>query len=151
MAETQEATVGYMGEVWLYNGTALYELSQVKSFQIPGGGERDQVETTHLKSPGWRREYVSTFYADSDFEVTLNSRPLSTTDTLLEEARAANDTRAMKVVLPENGEPVAQIELTAKCINYDRGEVTPDGVIEATATFRVVTIDAIEAYVETTP
>ncbi|GLV22008.1 hypothetical protein TomMM35A_18610 [Sphingobium sp. TomMM35A] len=151
MAETQEATVGYMGEVWLYNGTALYELNQVKSFQIPGGGERDQVETTHLKSPGWRREYVSTFYADSDFEVTLNSRPLSTTDTLLEAARAANDTREMLVVLPENGEPVAQISLTAKCINYDRGEVTPDGLMEATATFRVVTIEAIEAYVEPTP
>ena len=151
MAETQEATVGYMGEVWLYNGTALYELNQVKSFQIPGGGERDQAETTHLKSPGWRREYVSTFYADSDFEVTLNSRPLSTTDTLLEAARAANDTREMLVVLPENGEPVAQISLTAKCINYDRGEVTPDGLMEATATFRVVTIEAIEAYVEPTP
>jgi len=147
MAETQEATVGYMGEVWLHDGTSLYELTQVKSFQIPGGGERDQVETTHLKSPNWRREYVSTFYADSDFEVVLNSRPLSTTDELLETARQDGDVRAMKVVLPEDGEPAAQIELTVKCINYDRGEVTPDGVIEATATFRVVTIDDIEAYV----
>jgi len=146
MAETQEATVGYMGEVWLNDGTALYELNQVKSFQIPGAGERDQVETTHLKSPGWRREYVSTFYADSDFEVTLNSRSLSTTDTLLDAARSAGDVRAMKVVLPENGVPVAQITLTAKCINYERGEVTPDGVMEATATFRVVTIEAVEAY-----
>ncbi|KKW93871.1 phage tail tube protein [Sphingobium chungbukense] len=146
MAETQEATVGYMGEVWLNDGTALYELNQVKSFQIPGGGERDQVETTHLKSPNWRREYVSTFYADSDFEVTLNSRPLSTTDTLLEAARQAGDVRDMKVVLPEDGAPVAQIALTAKCINYERGEVTPDGVMEATATFRVVTIEEVEAY-----
>lgn len=151
MPELQEATVGYMGEVWLHDGTALYELNEVKSFQIPGGGERDQVETTHLKSPGWRREYVSTFYADSDFEVVLNSRPLSTTDTMLEAARAANDIRAMKVVLPENGEPTTQIELTAKCINYDRGEVSPDGVIEATATFRVVTISAIAAYVVPAP
>lgn len=146
MPELQEATVGYMGEVWLYDGAALYELNQVKSFQIPGAGERDQVETTHLKSPGWRREYVSTFYADSDFEATLNSRPLSTTDTLLDAARSAGDVRAMKVVLPENGVPVAQITLTAKCINYERGEVTPDGVMEATATFRVVTIEAVGAY-----
>lgn len=151
MAETQEATVGYMGEVWLHNGTALYELNQVKSFQVPGVGERDQTETTHLKSPNWRREYTSTFYADSDFEVTLNSRPLSTTDTLLEAATVANDIRAMKLVLPENGEPVAQIELTAKCINYNRGEVSIDGVMEATATFRVVTIEDIAAYAAPTP
>ncbi|GLT01805.1 hypothetical protein GCM10007897_32030 [Sphingobium jiangsuense] len=147
MAETQEATVGYMGEVWLHDGTSLYELNQVKSFQVPGGGQREQVETTHLKSPGWRREYLSTFYEDSEFEVVLNSRPMSTTDTLLETASKADDVRAMKVVLPENGEPVAQIELTAKCIGYDRGEVTPDGVLEATATFRVVTIEDIDEYV----
>lgn len=151
MAETQEATVGYMGEVWLDNGTTLYELNQVKSFQIPGGGERDQVETTHLKSPGWRREYASTFYADSDFEVTLNSRPLSSTDSLLETAHAAGDIRDMLIVLPENGEPVAQIALTAKCTNYDRGEVTLDGVMEATATFRVITIGSIAAYVTPAP
>ena len=153
MAETQEATTGYMGEVWLYNGTALYELNQVKSFQVPGGGQREQLETTHLKSGNgnWRREYVSTFYEDSEFEVTLNSRPMSTTDTLLETASKADDVRAMKVVLPENGEPTAQIELTAKCVGYSRGEVTADGLMEATATFRVVTIDNIEAYVAPTP
>ncbi|AMK19332.1 phage tail tube protein [Sphingobium sp. MI1205] len=147
MAETQDASTGYMGEVWLHNGTALYELTQVKNYKIPGGGAREQVEKTHLKSPNWRREYLSTFYEDSDFDVVLNSRPLSTTDTLLEAARVAGDTRAMLVVIPEDGVPVAQISLTAKCINYDRGEVGED-VIEATATFRVMTIEAIEAYEE---
>ncbi len=146
MAEAQEATVGYMGEVWLHNGTALYELNQVKSFPIPAPGEREEAETTHLKSPGWRREYTSTWYTDSTFDVTLNSRPLSTTDLLLDAALAAGNVRAMKVVIPENGEPAAQIELTAKCTNYTRGEVTPDGVIEATATFRIATIETIAAY-----
>ncbi len=146
MAETQEATVGYMGEVWLYNGTALYELNEVRSFQVPGGGTREQVEKTHLKSPGWRRQYLSTFYEDSEFEVTLNSRPMSTTDTLLEDARNDGDERDMLVVLPENGEPVAQIALTAKCTNYARGEVTPDGLMEATATFQVISIETIAAY-----
>jgi len=76
---------------------------------------------------------------------------MSTTDTLLETASKADDVRAMKVVLPENGEPTAQIELTAKCVGYSRGEVTADGLMEATATFRVVTIDNIEAYVAPTP
>ncbi|MGK2908745.1 MAG: hypothetical protein ACSLE1_02950 [Sphingobium sp.] len=148
MAETQEATVGYMGEVWLHNGTALYELNQIKGFDVPGGGTREQVETTHLKSPGWRREMISTFYEDSEFEVTLNYRPLSTTDVLLEDARNENDIRDMLIVLPENGVPIAQIPLTAKCTGYSRGEVTIDGVMEATATFQVRTIGDIVAYVE---
>ena len=146
MAETQEATVGYMGEFWLYDGTALYELNEVKSFQVPTGGTREQAETTHLKTAGWRRSYASHFYEDADFPVVLNSRPLSTTDTLLEAALKAGDVRAFKAVLPENGVPVAQVTGTAKCVGYSRGEVTPDGVMEATATFRVVTVDDIDAY-----
>jgi hypothetical protein len=147
MAETQDASVGYMGAAWLHNGTALYELVQVKGFDIPTVGEREQVETTHLKSPNWRREYVSTFYEDSDFNIMLNFRPLSDTDVLLADALGDGDVRPMKIVIPENGLPVAQIELTARCINYSRGEVAANDVMESTATFRVVTIDAIEAYV----
>lgn len=144
--ETQEATVGYMGEFHFQNATTLYELNQVKSFGVPSGGTREQTETTHLKSPGWRREYVSTFYEDSDFEVVMNTRPLSDTDILCEAALKAGDVRPFKAVLPENGVPVAQITGTAKCLGYDRGEVSIDGVMEATATFRVVTIADIEAY-----
>lgn len=51
MAETQLASVGYMGAVFLHNGTTLFELKQVKGFDIPNLGEREQVETTHLKTP----------------------------------------------------------------------------------------------------
>lgn len=146
MAETQDATLGYGGEFHLHNGSALYELVEVKEFDIPGTGAREQVEATHLKSPNWRREYLSSFYEDSDFEVTLNTRMLSDTDVLLADALSDADTRAFKVVIPENGVPTTQIEGTARCTNYTRGRVVADGVIEATATFRVVTIDAAEAY-----
>jgi hypothetical protein len=147
MSELQEATVGYMGEVWMHDGSTLYELRQVKSFGIPNRGERERVESTHLKSEDWRREYIETFYEDSEFEVMLNSRLLSDTDAKLDAAHVAGNTRAMKVVIPQNGVPVAQITLTAKCTNYDRGEVSAEDVIEATATFLIVSIDAVAAYV----
>lgn len=145
MAETQDATVGYMGEFWLYNGSQLYELVEVQSFKIPEPGAREQVETTHLKSPGYRRTYVSTFYEDSDFEVTLNTRLLSTTDTLLSAALAADDVRTFKAVIPENGVPVANVQGTCRVIAYDRGTVEKDAVITATVTLRVVTISAAAA------
>lgn len=146
MAETQDATLGYMGEFHLHNGTTLYELVQVKSFAIPSPGTREQIESTHLKSPDWRREYVSGFYEDSDFEVTLNSRLLSDTDVLLADALADGDAREFLAGIPENGVAAAQIQGTCRCIAYNRGTVSPDEVIEATATFRVVTIDAVETY-----
>lgn len=147
MAETQEASLGYNGEFHLYNGTVLYELVEVKEFDIPTGGAREQVEKTHLKSPDWRREYVSGFYEDSDFEVMLNSRPLSDTDVLLADALADSDVRAFKIVLPENGVPVAQITGTCRCIAYTRGRVAAGEVMEASATFRVVTFTPVAAYV----
>lgn len=147
MAENYDASVGYMGEVWLHDGTALYELRDVKSFDIPSLGEREQVETTTLKSPGWRRTYTSTFYEDSDFTVTLNFRPLTTTDAVLTGAQTDTEAvRPMKIVLPQNGVPFAQINVTARCINYTRGAVMPNDVMEAVATFRVVTLESIEPY-----
>ena len=147
MAETQKASVGYMGQVWLHNGVALYELVQVKEFDVPDPGEREEVEDTHLKSPDWMRTYISTFFEGKKFDVMLNFRPLSDTAVLLDDARADGDVRAMKVVLPQNGIPFSQIELTVKCLNVTRPQVTIDGIMESTATFRIVTIDAIEAYV----
>lgn len=146
MAETQEASLGYAGEFWLYDGTDLYELVEVKEFDVPGPAPREQVEKTHLKSPNWRREYTSGFYEDADIEILLNSRPMSDTDVLLETALADDDTLAFKAVLPEQGVPATQIEGTCRVIGYSRGRVTPDGVMEATATVRLVTVDAIEAY-----
>ena len=146
MAETAAATLGYGGEFHLHNGSLLYELVEVKEFDIPSPGAREQVEKTHLKSPDWRREYLSSFYEDSDFEVVLNTRILSDTDTLIADHLADGDVRAFKAVIPENGEPTSMIEGTCRCTGYSRGRVVADGVIEATATFRVVTVDAVEAY-----
>lgn len=146
MAETADATLGYGGEFHLHNGSVLYELVEVKEFDIPSPGAREQVEATHLKSPDWRREHLSAFYEDSDFEVMGNTRILSDTDALLADALADGDVRAFKAVIPENGEATSQIEGTARCTGYSRGRVVADGVIEFTATFRVVTIDPAEAY-----
>jgi hypothetical protein len=146
MSETQEASVGYYGEVHLHDGTSLYELVQVKSFGLPSQ-ERDRVETTHLKSPGWRRQYTSTFFADSEFEAVLNFRPLSTTNQVLNAAVASGETRACKLVIPEDGVPVAQILCTVKVTGKDDGEMSIDGVMESTATFLIQTVDEIEEYV----
>lgn len=145
MAETQDATIGYGGTFSLHNGSTLYELVEVKRFQIPSPGTREQVETTHLKSPGYRREYVSGFYEDTDFEVVLNTRLRSDTDVLIAAALAAGDARAFEAGIPENGAVGTIITGTAKVIAYERGEVSPEDVIESTVTLRVVTISAPSA------
>jgi hypothetical protein len=148
MAETQDASVGYMGEFWLHNGSTLYELRNVLEFDVPDEGAREQVDKTTLKSPNWRRQYLSTFYEDSDFEVALQYRPLSDTDVLIQAAIADDGARAFKAVIPENGEPAAQVEGTARAIGRTKPRVVGPDVMQTTVTFRVVTVDAAEAYVE---
>lgn len=139
--------IGYKDEFWLHNGTALTKLVGVKEFDTPVGGQREQVEVTDLDAPDYRRQYINGFYEDSDFEVLLNAEFLSATDTLLTEARDDGDVRAFKAVFAENGAPTAQVEGTAKCTGYSYGRIAVGDVKEATATFRVVSVDAIEAYV----
>lgn len=146
MAETQKAGTGYKSQFHLHNGTTLYKLRHTKEFDVPGATAREQEEVTHLESDDWRREYTSTFYEDADIEVLLNSRPLSDTDVLLEAALAADDVRAFKAAIAIGGVLVAQITGTCRCTGYNRGRVTPAGVLEATATFRLVTVDPIAPY-----
>lgn len=146
MAETQSPSVGYKDQFELHNGSALYRLRGVKEFDVPQGGAREQEEVTDLDAADWRRSYVSTFFEDVDFEVLLNARPLSTTDTLLAAARDAGDVRAFKASLAENGTLVAQVTGTCRCTGYSYDRVAVGQVKEATARFRVVSVTAIAAY-----
>jgi len=140
MADDQLAGIGWGGEFWLSNGATptpvLTELVQVKSFTLPQD-EVEQVETSHLKSPGRRREYAPGMIEGGEFEVVLNFRAGSDTDQLLAEALTAGDTRDFKAVIPERGVPVWDIEGECIVSGYDRGEVNIDDAMEATVTCKI--------------
>lgn len=139
MAEDTEASTGYAGEVWLStDATAanLAELVQVVSFSLPSDTS-ERVETTHLKSPNRRREYTSGMIDGGELEVTLNFRPGTDTDLLIEAALAAGDERAARFNVPELGVPAYTYDTTVVVIGYDKGEVTADGKMEATVTMAV--------------
>lgn len=146
MPETVAPSLGYKDQFHFHNGTALYKLRGVKEFDTPVEGEREQIEVTDLDAEDWRRQYIDGFYEDADFEVLLSARPLSDTDVLLAEARETGDVREFKVVLAVDGVLVAQITGTAKCTGYTYGRVAVGALKEATATFRVATVNTIEAY-----
>lgn len=139
MAETAEASVGYMGEVHLSTDDTelnLYELVQVVSFSLPSDtGER--VETTHLKSPNRRRQYTSGMIDGGELEVVLNFRPGSDTDQAVEDALAAGDERYARFVVPELGVPAWMYDTKVVVTGYDKGTVSADGKMEATVTMAI--------------
>lgn len=139
MAETQEASIGWGGEVWLgtdATAATLAELVQVVSFTLPSDST-DRVETTHLKSPNRRREYTSGLIDGGEVSVVLNFRPGSDTDTKLEAALTAGDERSAKFVVPQLGVAAWDYSTTVIVTGYDKGEVTADGKMEATVTLAV--------------
>lgn len=149
MAETQEASVGWNGEVWLSTDDTvgnLDQLVQVVSFGLPSD-QMDRVETTHLKSPNRRREYTSGLIDGGEVTVTINFRPGSDTDQLLEDAQTAGDERAVRFNVPELGVLAWSYTTTAIVTGYDRGEVTADGKMEATVTLAVTGAITSAAYV----
>ena len=139
MADDQLAGTGWGGEFHL--GTTatpatLVELLQVKSFTLPQD-EVDEVDITHLKSPGRRREYAPGMIDGGEFEVVLNFRAGSDTDQLIADELASGSTLGFKAVIPERG--VAAWEIEGECIvkGYDRGEVNAEDAMEATVTLRI--------------
>lgn len=139
MAETTEASTGYAGEVWLSTDdttTNLEELVQVVSFSLPSD-TAERVETTHLKSPNRRREYTTGMIDGGELEVTLNFRPGTDTDQLIEGALTGGDPRAARFNIPELGTLAYTYDTTVQVIGYTKGEVTADGKMEATVTMAV--------------
>lgn len=136
MAETQEASIGWGGEVWLSTDATegnLAELVQVVSFSLPSD-TADRVETTHLKSANRRREYTSGLIEGGEVTVTLNFRPGSDTDQAIEDALDAGDERYARFVVPELGVPAWMYDTTVIVTAYDKGEVSAGDKMEATVT-----------------
>lgn len=139
MAETQEASIGWGGEVWLGTDATvgtLAELVQVVSFTLPDNAT-DRVETTHLKSPNRRREYTSGLVDGGEVEVVLNFRPGSDTDQKIEDAQADGDEKSVRFVVPQLGVAAWDYTTTGIVTGYNRGAVTADGKMEATMTIAI--------------
>lgn len=139
MAETQDPSIGWGGEVWLSTDDTtgnLVELVQVVSFSLPSE-EIDEVETTHLKSPNRRKEFISGMIDGGEVEVVLNYRPGSDTDNAIRAAKTAGDVRAIRFVIPNGGTAAYQVDTTAYVSGYDRGTIEAAEKMEATVTFRI--------------
>lgn len=149
MAETQEASTGWNSEVWVSTddtATNLDQLVEVVSFSA-GQQSVDRVETTHLKSPGRRRQYTSGMIDSGEAEIVLNTRRGSDTDVMLQAALVAGTERYIRFNYAELGVLTWTDNVKGVIIGYDKGEVTPDGKMEATVTVALNELVSSVAYV----
>jgi hypothetical protein len=144
MAETTKASTGAKSEFWFNDGTALYKAVQVKNFQLPSP-EVEQLESTPLEADA--KEFVPGDTDFGTFEVKLNLRPGSDTDTKLEAWVAAQTERAFKANIAVRSVLTRSYDGNALAEGYDRGEVSRSGVMEATLRLRSTGAVTSSAYV----
>lgn len=128
-----DAITGWGGQFWLGDADdELVKLAEVTGFGLPAP-EVEEVEVTHLESPGKRREYTDGMIEDGETEVSMNYVPGSPTDMLCGGAVASR--RPFKQVVPNKalGRKFEGFCLVRK---YDRGTVEVDGKLQATLTVR---------------
>jgi hypothetical protein len=148
VAETQEASTGWNGEVWISTddtATNLAQLVEVRMF-TPGSGTAERVETTTLKTPNRRRTYTKGLIDSGEAEVTLNARRGSDTYTLLKAALNAASERYVRFNFPELGVLVWQDDVMGEVTGFAENSVEPDGNMEFTVTIAINNTVASIAY-----
>jgi predicted secreted protein len=98
----QQARIGWGGKVLL--GTddteaTLTELALVVDVTFPQDNA-DEVDVTHLQSPGKRKEFIAGLIDGGSVTITNNYDPGSATDLLLTAAKEAGTTRKVRFVVP---------------------------------------------------
>lgn len=150
MAETQEASTGWNGEVWLSSDDTvgnLVELQEVRSF-TPGTPTAERVETTTLKAPNRRRTYTKGMIDSGEAEIVVNARRGSDTYVALKAALEEGGDRYIRFNYPELGVLVWTDDVLGEITSIDEGEVAPDSNMEMTVTVSINSVVSSAAYVE---
>jgi hypothetical protein len=98
-----EARIGWGGKVYLSTDNTeanLTLLAEVVDTTFPQD-ETDEVEATHLNSPGRRKEFLAGLIDGGEVTINLNYVPGAATDLLLTAAKEAGTTRKVNMQMPQ--------------------------------------------------
>lgn len=124
------AMIGYGLTFGIYNGSTYTNVAEVTGATAPQYS-RDAVETTHMTSTNKYRTYIPGLLDAGEASLTLNYDP-SNADVIIA-AMEASSNGQFKITFPDSVTVVFSAVVTA----YQIGEVTPDGKMTASATFKV--------------
>ena len=99
-----DAIIGYGTTVEVQNGetTPGWEFIGEITNITPPNESVDQVDVTHMESPGRTREFIQGLIDPGEMSLDLNHVPGSATDDLILEWRTSGETRSMRITYPNN-------------------------------------------------
>lgn len=129
-----DGIIGYGSKVRIGVGATptWTELAFVGDIEMPDE-QVDEVEVTHMQSPGRRKQFIAGLIDGGEVGVPMNYIPGSVTDTLLLGLKASGETVQVEITLTATGTP----EIYAGFLKgYARTAPVNDKMM-ATATFRL--------------
>jgi len=101
---TTEVTIGYATTLELENADSPGDYTQLGEVTnvTPPSDTIDQIDATHMQSPGRRREFISGLIDGGEGSFDLNYVPGSTTDDLINAWISSGDTRNLKITYPNH-------------------------------------------------
>lgn len=117
-------------------------IPQHASVSYDGGGW-DRANTTTHDTSGSTKTYAPTLKEPSSVDVRIMLDPADTAHAWLISAHASGDTKYLTLVLPDAGS--AQWALTGNVTNLSVGDLTPEGMVEASFTFASNVADTFTA------
>lgn len=103
---TPSGMIGYGSTVRVGRGaTPIWtELALVGDLDLPDE-QADEIETTHMKSPGRRKQYIAGLLDSGELTIPTNWIPGSVTDTLCQEIKASGETVLIEITVTAGGTP----------------------------------------------
>lgn len=132
-----EATIGYGLELEVETVAgatplAYTELAEVTSF-TPPSATVDDVDVTHMKSPGRRREFIPGMTDSGQASATFNHVPASATDVFLEAWRASGEVRKVRGTYADG----STVTFSAYVNNYSVDNIAVDGKLTSNLAVKV--------------
>ncbi|RJL13691.1 phage tail protein [Paracoccus siganidrum] len=126
--------IGYGSTVRIGRGTTptFVEIELVGDLELPDE-QIDEVEVTHMKSPGRRRQFIAGLIDSGELSIPMNYIPGSPTDTLLLEIKASGEEVILEITVGTGGTPE---QYSAFLKGYSR-TAPIDDKMTAEATFRI--------------
>lgn len=138
MALSEDGDIGYGSAVRVHDGVTpkpggWFELGLVNNISPPNA-QTDQVERTHMKSPGRTKQFVSGLIDPGDMTIGLNYLPNNDTDLYVIAWRKTGENREVEIGLAES---TAADSFFGFPLGFAPGGLDPSGLMTADLNLKV--------------
>lgn len=99
MATDAQIGIGSKLEIQRASPNTWVEVKEVKDLELPNG-ETESLDVTHMGSPNRQREFISGLQDNGSITTSMNWKPGSATDTLLNTLKQSGETFSLRFTIP---------------------------------------------------